>query len=164
MSKSEERERRDPTREARELGARIAERINNEKEAIREDTFRDYDIRVGPGVSGEAIGVSLAAAEQFRDDGSLELEKHEGKEARTKCLIAICAKLRERGTPLPPNLQTILEVIMARVPGQWNQYDGDFEGVDLGKTEFDTATKTITIRFECFGSMVGKHIIRLALT
>lgn len=101
MSRSEERERHDPTEEAQKLGARIAERINNEKEATRKNALRDYDIRVGPVVSGETIGVSLAAAEKFCDDGNLELEKHEEKEARTKCLTAICTKLQERRMFLP---------------------------------------------------------------
>ncbi len=140
------------------------ERINNKGGATREDALRDYDIRVGPAVSGETLGVSLAAAEKYRDDGNEELERHNEREASAKCLVAICTRLQERGTPLPPNLQTTLEVIMERAAGQWNQYDGDFEGVELGTTEFDTVTKTITLRFECFGSMVGKHIIRLALT
>lgn len=158
-----EREKHDPVREARKLGARIAERINNEKGAKRKDALRDRDNLVGPHFGAE-VGASLAVSEKYRDDGNQELERHNEREARTKCLAAICTKLQERGTPLPPNLQTTLEVIMERVAGQWNQYDGDFEGVDLGTTEFNTVTKTITIRFKCYGSLVREHIIRLALT
>lgn len=169
-----EQENHDPVREAREVGARIAERINNKKGAERKDAFRDYDIRVGPSVSGETLGVSQAAGEKHRNDGNEELERHEGKENREKCLVAIVKKLAERGTPIPPDLQEVLKVVMERVAGQWDQYyykdkEGEeydeYDGeVRLGKVTFDTLSKAITINFECFGQIVGEQAFRLALT
>ena len=159
---AERREGLDPTREARALGARIAERMNNEKSATREDARAELLLR--DPAHGEVLGVSQATAEARRGDEHVELEKHERNAWRENCLSAICARLEERGTPLSEHLQMVLAVVMERVPGEWNQYDGDPEGVDLGKIEFDTASQTITIRFESWGEMIGKHIIRLALT
>lgn len=168
-----EREAHDPVREARELGARIAERINNEKGATRTDAFRDRDNLVGPHFGAE-VGASLAVSEKYRDDGNEELERHEGKENRKGCLAAILKKLTRQGTPIPPDLQEVLRVVMERVPGQWDQYyykdqEGEeydeYDGeVRLGKVTFDTLNKAITINFEFFGQTVGEQAFRLALT
>lgn len=168
-----EREGHDPIREARKLGARIAECMNNEKGAKRKDAFRDRDNVVGPHFGAE-VGASLAASEKYRDDGNEEFERHEGKENREKCLAAIVKKLAKRGTPIPPDLQEVLKVVMERVAGQWDQYyykdkEGEeydeYDGeVRLGKVTFDTLSKAITINFEFYGQTVGEQAFRLALT
>lgn len=160
---SEKREGIDPMREARTLGLRIVERMNAEKGATRKDILHEHMVIRGT-LSGETVGVSLAAGEKYREDGNEHDENGERNRRRKACMFDICTQLEKRGTPLPEDLQIVLAVVMEHVAGNWNDYDGDEEGIALGTVEFNALEKVVTIRFESFGENVGKNVIRLALT
>ncbi len=159
----EEREGHDPIREAQEIGAVLANQRNVELAATRSEATREA-LEKGT-TTPEIIAASAAVAEAKRDAEPTANERSEKEKGRRKaCLSTIREKLKARETPLDDATTSILSIIMEQTPGEWNEYDGDPEGVDLGKVEFDPSTQTITIRFESYEQMIGKRVITLART
>lgn len=156
-----EREGRDPMREAQELGAALADKINADLAATREEAIKQA-LEKGA-TTPEIITTGIAAADAKRDTepvASERLEKEEGR--RRACLKAIREKLKAQETPIDDATASILSVIMEKASGEWNEYDGDPEGVDLGRIDFDPSTQTITISFKSDGYPVGKRVLTLS--
>lgn len=157
----EQREGYDPLREAREIGVALADQINAELAAARSEATKKA-LEKGT-TTPEIVAASAAIPEAKRDTEPVANERSEKEKGRRKaCLAAIREKLKARETPLDDATASILSIIMEQTPGEWNEYDGDPEGVDLGRIDFDPSTQTITIRFESYEQMVAKRVITLA--
>lgn len=155
-----ERENNDPKREAQKIGTTLAHQINANLATLRGEATRQA-LEKGT-TTPEIIVTSATVAEAKRDEERVtdeRLEKEKGR--RRACLSAIREKLKARGTPIDDTTASILSIVMEKTPGEWNEYDGDPDGVDLGKIDFDPTTQTITIRFEAYGYELGKRIITL---
>ncbi|MEK9156755.1 MAG: hypothetical protein AAB448_01310 [Patescibacteria group bacterium] len=156
-----EREGHDPIQEAQETGAALANQRNAELAAAQDKATREA-LKKGT-TTPEIITASAAIAESKRDTEPEANERSEKEKGRRKtCLSAIQKKLEARETPIDEASALILSIIMEGTPGEWNEYDPGY--LDLGKVEFDPSTQTITIRFECYGEIIGERVITLART
>ena len=155
-----EREKNDPERKAQEIGTTLAHQMNANLAATRGEATRKA-LEKGT-TTHEIVAIGAAVAEARRDEEQVANERLEKEKGRRKaCLDTIREKLKAQGTPIDDATTSILSIIMEKTPGAWNEYDGDPEGVNLGKIDFDPATQTITVRFETSGYEIGERIIAL---
>lgn len=157
-----EREGHDPEREGQEIGDKVAAEIDAQSAADRAQRT-EYALGTGA-ATPEKLQISREIAERTRNDEHVDTENQERAAWRKRCFDAIIVKLEQQGIKLPDATKIILAEVMEKTQGEWNQYNGDPEGVDLGRIDFDSSTQTITIRFESYEQMIGKRIITLTHT
>lgn len=145
-----ERKEHDPMQKMRELAGRLI------TERLAADEARRAEARAAS--SADATTWEAHHASQKPDDEPTAQERSNKEPARRKaCLDGVTEKLEVQGTPLTPEEKLVVSLLIANLPGEWNEYDGN----DIALGSVTRTDDMLTIAFEAYGFEVGKRTLPL---